>query len=180
MHRPVGPGCSSGVSDRVVGATTSTPPPNASPFPQERDGISRPGDSKHGQERSHITGGEPTRWLPVHHLSSSKERWGPQTPNQPQRIHPSPSFQDGGYPHAERSPETRGFHGKDRSERRIFRGPNKQIRPKIPEVQVERQDISVQLPAFWTVMCSLGLYQDNQGRNSSLERDGHQAHHLHR
>ena len=63
-----------------------------------------------------------------------------------------------------------------RSEGRIFRGPNKQIRPKTPEVQVERQDISVQLPAFWAVMCSLGLYQ---GSNSSLERDGHQAHHLH-
>ena len=45
---------------------------------------------------------------------------------------------------------------------------------------MEGQDISVQLPTFWTVMCSLGLYQDNQGSNSSPERGGHQAHHLHR
>jgi hypothetical protein len=69
MHGPVGLRCSSRISDRVVGATTSTLFPNASPLPQQRDGISRPGESKHGQER---TGGEPSRWLPVQNLSSSK------------------------------------------------------------------------------------------------------------
>ena len=45
---------------------------------------------------------------------------------------------------------------------------------------MERSDVSVQLPSFWSVMCSLGLYQDNQGSSGSSEEHGHKTDNLHR
>ena len=39
------------------------------------------------------------------------------------------------------------------------------------KVHVERRSVSVQLPTFWAVMCSLGLYQDNQAESETLLRD---------
>ena len=45
---------------------------------------------------------------------------------------------------------------------------------------MEGSNVSVQLPTFWTIMRSLGLYQDNQGSSSSLEGDGRENNNLHR
>ena len=43
-----------------------------------------------------------------------------------------------------------------------------------------KNDRGHRLPTFWIVMCSLGLYQDNEGSSHDPERNGHHAHHLHR
>ena len=45
---------------------------------------------------------------------------------------------------------------------------------------MEGSNVAVQLPTFWAVMRSLGLYQDNQGSSSSLEGDGRKRYNLHR
>ena len=51
---------------------------------------------------------------------------------------------------------------------------------EISPLQMEKQDISVQLPTFWSVMCSLGLYQDNQGSGGDPKEHGHSSYHIHR
>ena len=66
MYGPVDPRGNPRVSNRVVGAATPTPDSNPSPFPRQRDGISRPGDPTRDKQRSNLTGGEPSRWLPIH------------------------------------------------------------------------------------------------------------------
>ena len=61
-----------------------------------------------------------------------------------------------------------------------FCGANKQARQEIPKVQGEKSNVSVQLPTFWVIMRSLGLYQDNQGSSSSPEGDGRETNYVHR
>ena len=76
--------------------------------------------------------------------------------------------------------ETRGQDDESRSERCLLLSPNLSGGQKIPLILVERPDVSVQLPTFWTVMHSLGLYRDNQGSGGNPKKHGHPSNHIHR
>ena len=184
MQRPVGPGCNSRLSNRVAGQTLPGASPSLPPLLERRDRVSgdggRENDIQRGDHPSGVWDGER---LCLQHFLGSQEGWGPQANNQPEKAEllcPTPSLQDGGNTYAKRPLKARGFYGQDRPEGRLLCGADKRAGQEIPEVQVERSNVSVQLPTFWTVMRSLGLYQDNQGSSSSPEGDGRENYNVHR
>ena len=121
--------------------------------------------------------------VPLKPVPSSPKRWWMETRNQSKTVKqfcPDPSLQNGGNTSSEGHLETRGQDDKSRSERCLLLSTNLSIGQKIPPIPVERPDISVQLPTFWTVMRSLGLYKDNQGSGGNPKKHGHPSNHIHR
>ena len=175
--------CNSGVPDRLDFSPAPGTRACLPPLLKGRDRVSRVRNPNNVGEGCNLTSEKPQRWVPIHHFHSPKKGRGTPTYNQyktGESIHPSSPFQDGGNPHVKRPLDTRGLHGKYRLEGHLFCGANKRTRQEIPEVQVERHSVSVQLPTFWTVMCSLGLYQYNQGSNCSAKGNEHQNNILYR
>lgn len=97
-------------------------------------------------------------------------------PKTSKRLHTKSTLQDGGNSGTERRPQPRGQDDKNTPERwkdAYFSVP---MSPEneIPPIHMEKPDISVQLPTFWTVMHSLmGLYQANQGSGGYPEMGIH-------
>ena len=67
----------------------------------------------------------------------------------PKQLCSTPPFQDGGNSSIERHHETRGLDDESRPKRCIFLSTNMSRGQKISPLQMEKQDISVQLPTFW-------------------------------
>ena len=160
MQRPVGTGCNSGVQNRLELKTPPSTGVYQPPLLNRGDRVSKFRDPNNEREGCDLFGDKPRRRISVHHFHSPKKGWGTQTyiqPKEVESVHSSPSLQDGRNSHVKRPLETRGPYGKDRLEGRLLCGTDKRARQEIPEVQVERYSLSVQLSTFWTVMCSLGL-----------------------
>ena len=137
-------------------------------------------DKKGGSGNSTQTSGG---WVPFKPLPSPQKRRWSETGNQseiPKQLCSTPPFQDGGNSSIERHHETRGLDDESRPKRCIFLSTNMSRGQEISPLQMEKQDISVQLPTFWSVMCSLGLYQDNQGSGGNPKEHGHSSYHIHR
>ena len=185
MFRSVGPACNPGIPHRVATPPLSEGPASLPPILPGRDGVSGVRNKSDADKTGNFSSRHPlgVAGFPFKHLLGAKKGWWAQTHNQPEkvkRIYSPYSLQDGRNPHAKRPVKTGRFYGEDRSEGRVLRGTNRREGQAIPEVQVEEQNVPIQLPTFWTVMRSLGLYQDNEGSSRDLERNGSQAHHLHR
>ena len=135
-------------------------------------------DKKGGSGNSTQTSGG---WVPLKPLPSPPKRQWSETGNQseiPKQFCSTPPFQDGGNSSTERHHETRGLDDENRPKRCIFLSTNISRGQEISLLQMEKQDISVQLPTFWSVMHSLGLYQDNQGSSGDPKEHGHSSYHI--
>ena len=74
--------------------------------------------------------------------------------------------------HTLRPCQSGGLDGKGGSEGCVFRNPNPQITPSIPEISLSGEMVSVPVPTIWPVIGSLGLYQDPEASTSSPPGDG--------
>ncbi len=133
--------------------------------------MSRQGNREHARERGHPEGLESSGGgIPFNTIPSPKERGRPETSDQPQsakQICGDPTFQNGGPTDAKGPPQRKRLDGQNRPEGRLFFSPDISQGPEILQVPLERSDISIHL---WSVMRSMGLYQDNQ---DSPKEHGH-------
>ena len=125
----------------------------------------------------------PRRGFHFEHVSGSKKEWGSETcnkPEEPKCLCESSAFQNGRHTHIKESAEAERLDGQSGPERCLLCSPNCTGRQEISKVSGGRSAVPVHLPTFWSVMCSLGVYQNNEGNNSMPEAAGSQDDHLHR
>jgi len=128
-------------------------------------------------------GGEPQRRFCIHNVSSAEKGWGSETCNKSEkteRLCENGTFQNGGNPYVKVSPQRRRLDGQNRPERRVLCSTDSSRGSEIPQVQVEERNISIYLPSVWSVMCSLGVYQDNESNDSVPTSPRAKDDHLHR
>ena len=90
-------------------------------------------------------------------------------------IHPLSALQNGVFGPFAGPSGTRRFNGESRSQRRLLFSSFKNSVPKVCEVPVEGQVVSVSLPVLWPSSCTQDLYKTSQGTNSFAQEVEHQV-----
>ena len=181
MFGPVGPACNSGVPHRMAQPPLSEGQPTLPPFLSRGDGVSGARDKSNAGETGNFSGGSPFggAGISVKHLPSAEERRGHRPIINLKKLNefiPHLHFKMEGIHMLKDLLRQGDFMAKIDLKDAYFAVPISEEDRKY----LGKQNVSIQLPSFWAIMRSLGLYQDNQGSSFSPERNGHQAHHLHR
>lgn len=182
--RPLDSEYGTGLPDRLcVGATptVSSNPPTL--FPRTNHSDPRGGD-KTPPETSNSAGGSACGdRVPVQHVSSPQEGWRAETSNKSQSsqsVCQHRAFQNGGYSHCERSPETRGLASQSRLERCVLCHPHTPDPQKVPQVSSPRETVPLHLPTVRSVISPMGIHQNAETSLSRPSRDGLAPSGLHR
>ena len=106
-------------------------------------------------------------------LPSSQERGSDETSNQPQeveRMGGAPTLQDGGLGDTKRVTEGKRLDGEGGSQRCLLHSSNSCDSPTHALIPGGTGTLPVHMPAFWPVMCTLGIHQsDETSDHSPLE-----------
>ena len=143
----------------------------------------RGGDLSTPPKRSHIRDKGTREWFPFKHFSGSKKGRRAEASNKPQSpepVPPSPPLQDGGDSHLEGLSQTRRLADESGFEGCLLHNPNSHLPQEVPQVQLPREDIPVQLPPLRSLFGTMGLYQDPQTSNSHSETVGGTVDSIHR
>ena len=109
--------------------------------------------------------------LPLHSFPCVQERWWSKTSHKsevPECIHAHRALQDGGHTHPERPAKRRRLDGKSGPEGCVLHGTNSRRGQSLPQVLVQKPNVSVQMPTIWPSMCPLGLHQDPEASHPLL------------
>ena len=175
--RQVGVGDNTGLCNRPgdrASTEAQTSPPCGEPG---SSGLSRTRNSCINGERGGVPDNpitEPVRVL-LKSVSGPKERRSTTTCHQSEvveRIRSTSAFQNGGSQHPSRFNPAQGLASQSRPEGCVFRDPNKGGSQEIPSFSGGSEGLSVQLPTFRPVLCSMGLYQDPEASCGPSQRDG--------
>ena len=161
----------------IQAATPGTPQPDPATTVEagNRRALLERGSDR-GQSPAH-------RRLPVHPFSCSRKGWGAEASHQsegPERLCDHAPFQNGGYPHPEKSPTGGGLAGEDRPEGRLFSIPIQQKLQEIPVFPSGPEGLIVQLPPLWPDLSTMGLYQDPEACSSFWTRARDAVDNVHR
>ena len=158
--------------------TTGALPEGSAPLTSLLSGgeqTNRGGDLSTPPKRSHIRDKGTREWFPFKHFSGSKKGRRAEASNKPQSpepVPPSPPLQDGGDSHLEGLSQTRRLADESGFEGCLLHNPNSHLPQEVPQVQLPREDIPVQLPPLRSLFGTMGLYQDPQTSNSHSETVG--------
>ena len=135
------------------------------------------------RQGSHSRSAQPSRRVLHKPLPGPEERHKSETSQKPEgseQLCSPRTFQNGECSHPQGLSQSRGLASESGSAGCILCNPNPPLTPPIPKVLFPGEMLSVPVPPIWTVIGSLGLYQDPEASPSSPMRDGGMTDSLHR
>ena len=114
------------------------------------------------------------RWVLLKSVPSTEKGWGAETCDKFESAKPVCSnitLQDGRNPYLERTGKARRLACKSRLERRIFYIPYSSDHRKYLRFVFQEKNVRFQLPSLWSLISSVGLYQDPETCISPPMRD---------
>ena len=173
--RPVGGYHNKGLQDRLPVRTSPESETSHSTILCGTESIDSGGDKGTSGQRSHSRCAQPSGRVLLKLVPCPKKgQWATPSnkPEGPEQFCSDRALQNGGNPYPQRPCQSGGLDGKGGSEGCVFRNPNPQITPSIPEISLSGEMLSVPVPTIWPVIGSLGLYQDPEASTSSPPGDG--------
>ena len=149
----------------------------------KRKSENRRRDSKTAQKTSNSRGGLSSRSSNFAHFSSPEKRWRCQTGHKSEKgksKHPLSTFQNGKHDQSGKHAETGGLYGQVRPQGRLFFSADAQSRSKIPEVQMEKQNLRIHGNGVRSGTSPSKIHQVTQTSNSPFKENGDQSPNLFR
>jgi hypothetical protein len=135
-------------------------------YPQRGRGIGAARDSEIAGQRSHTGDRGYTGSGVVKPVSARKEGWLPATHSESKELEPTRSvypFQNGKPERGEKPTQAGRYHGEDRPEGRLLHCSVTSQLTEICKVSMEKPDISIPLPLFWTRPGTKIVHKVNEG-----------------
>ena len=139
-----------------------------------RESINSGGDKGTSGKRSHNRSAQPSGRVLLKPVPCPQKGWWTTPSNKPEgseQFCSDRALQHGGNTYPQRPCQSGGLDDKGGSKGCVFHNPNPPVSPKIPEVQIPTQMLSIPVPTVWPVIGSLGLYQDPEANPSSPPGD---------
>ena len=163
--RPLGPSGGSRLSATSGGSSNSDPNPTRVEVPNGSDQIDHCRGTRTLRQRCHQFSSGRCRGFHIPNIHCPQNRRRIPSGNKPEgieQLHSRGTLQDGRVSYGKGNDQTTRLVSEDRSKGRISIIPNTLKPLQIPPVSLAIPEISVQLSAFQTVMCTSSVYKTNE------------------
>ena len=163
ITRPMGPRLNPEFQNSVQRTTDSGQSPQSIVLHSNRTNSVGGRDPEFVGKESYRENSMGTTAVCLQHVPSGKEGWRSETSNQSETTEllcEYGTFQDGRDSLPTQPAKVRRLDGKNRFERRIFYDPNTGTGQSLPDLQVQRPIIPIQMSTIRPIMCPMGLHQD--------------------
>ena len=163
--RPLGPLGGSRLSATSGGSPNSDPNPSRVKVPNGSDRIDHCRGTRTLRQTCHQFSSGRRRGFHIPNIHCPQKRRRIPSSNKPEgieQLHSRGTLQDGRVSYGKGNDQTTRLVSEDLSKGCISISPNTLEPPQIPPVSLAIPEISVQLSAFRTVMCTSGVYKTNE------------------